>query len=96
MCECVCVVQVRPATVRLLRSVHYFNARRRRVSVVNNRIVRLPASAFFLGMTAAAAVWRPGGCRPSRRVHQVVLLVGDSKAAVSMTETDLVNSLSRF
>ena len=56
---------------------YYFNARRRRVSEVNNRIAWLPASAPFLTMTAAAAVRRPGGCRPSRRLHRVVL-VGDN------------------
>ena len=92
MCECVYVVQVRLAAVRLLRSVHYFNARRRRVSVVNNGIARLLASAPFLAMTAPAAVWCPGGCRHSCRVHRVVVLVRDSKVAVSMTETNLVSS----
>ena len=76
--------------------MHYFNARRQRVSVVNNRSGRLPASAPFLAMTVAAAVWRPGGCHPSHSVHRVVVLVGNSKAVISMTETDLVSSLSRF
>ena len=44
-----------------------------RVSVINNRITRLPASAHFPVMTAAALVRRPGGCRPFRRVHRVVV-----------------------
>ena len=44
-----------------------------RVSVINTRIARLPASAHFPAMTAAAEVWRPHRCRPSHRVHRVVV-----------------------
>ena len=39
----------------------------------NNRIARLPASAHFPAMTAAAVVRRPGGWRPSRRADRVVV-----------------------
>ena len=31
------------------------------------------ASAHFPAMTAAAVAWRPGACRPSRRVHWMVV-----------------------
>ena len=44
-----------------------------RVSVMNNGIARLPASAHFPAMIVAAVVRRPSGCRPSRRVHRVVV-----------------------
>ena len=45
----------------------------RAVCVINNRIARLPASTHFPAMAAAAEVRRPGGCRPCRRVHRVVV-----------------------
>ena len=43
------------------------------ISVINNRISRLLESAHFPAMAAAAEVQRPGGCRPCRRVHRVVV-----------------------
>ena len=52
-----------------LRSAHF---RYTCVSLINNRIDRLQASAYFPAITAAA-VRCPGGCRPSRRVHRVVV-----------------------
>ena len=66
-----------------------------RISVINNRIDRLPTSAHFPPKTVPAEVRRPGECRPSPRVHRVVV-PGDSKAAGLMTEADFVSSLSCF
>ena len=54
-----------------VRCAHYFTARRRRVSVLNNRIARFPAFAPFVVMTAGAAIRCPGGCHLSRRVHRM-------------------------
>ena len=36
-------------------------------SVINNEIVRLPASAHLPAMAVASVVRRPGGCCPFRR-----------------------------
>ena len=41
--------------------------------MINNCITRLPEYARFPAITGAAVVRRPGGCRPSRRVHRVVV-----------------------